>query len=82
MKAQTLIQACKDRAVADYDTFHMFVECYGADEWREFVFENGESLLTKKECFRIMDVIAEDWSDRVAEAWVDRQADADHYRDY
>ena len=73
MDTQQLIQACKTRADDDYDTFHMFVECYDDDEWIEFVTDEEDAPMTKKECFRIMDV--------VAEVWADHQAEADQYKE-
>jgi len=62
MKAATtaieVATACKVRAEADYETFNMFVECYGPTEWLEFVQDYDVA-----EAFDQMDIVLEHWNE-------------------
>ena len=56
-----VIEACKARAAADYDNFHMFVECYGQEEWVEFVED-----MDKQAAFDMMDMVSDHWKENSA----------------
>ena len=59
-----IIAACKARAKGNYDRYHMFVECYGQEEWEEFVED-----FPLEECYRLMDAVAGHWEEVAATAY-------------
>ena len=71
MNNDQLIAKAKAHAEANYSKgFDTFVECYGDDEWREFLAasEWAPGVTTWKECKSLMDSMADVWSDRRADA--------------
>ena len=73
MKTEQLIEKAKAYAEANYTKgMDTFVECYGDDEWREFL--RGDEgwgtpdITTWKDCKSMMDTMADIWSDRQADA--------------
>lgn len=75
MSEHNLIEKAKAYAQARYDEgYDTFVECYGNDEWAEFVvdYDTKEPMTWPrvKACM-----------DNMAEVWADRRADAATYRE-
>lgn len=60
MDIQELVQVGKDRAQANYEQYHWFVECFSDDEWIEFI---GD-MTTQKQLFKMMDTCVSVWNER------------------
>ena len=79
MQQSDLIKKCKDYAKSNYSKgYDTFVECYGNDEWVEFLsgyFIDGEEVLPPITSWNK----AKSLMKQVASVWSEQRADAQYY---